>query len=97
MNVLAADLKAEGVTVINCTPRSALTCFPMGDLDRSFAKCASPSSASGPSRSPPFLFTDGLKRLGYTIIHRQNPDPRDRPKSRDDLIVIWNKSAATTR
>jgi len=36
-------------------------------------------------------FTDGLKRLGYTIIHRQNPDPRDRPKSRDDLIVIWNK------
>ena len=36
-------------------------------------------------------FTDGLKRLGYTIIHRQNPDPRDRPKSRDDLLVLWNK------
>ena len=36
-------------------------------------------------------FTDGLKRLGYTIIHRQNPDPRDRPKNRDDLLVLWNK------
>ncbi len=36
-------------------------------------------------------FTDGLKRLGYSIIHRQNPDPRDRPKNRDDLLVLWNK------
>lgn len=32
MGVLAADLKTEGVTVVNCTPGSALTCFPMGDL-----------------------------------------------------------------
>ena len=32
MNVLAKDLAAEGVEVINCTPGSALTCFPMGDL-----------------------------------------------------------------
>ena len=32
MGVLAADLKTEGVTVVNCTPGSALTCFPMGHL-----------------------------------------------------------------
>ena len=38
MNVLAADLKAEGVEVINCTPGSALTCFPMGDLSTELAK-----------------------------------------------------------
>ena len=38
MGVLAKDLAAEGVTVINCTPRSALTCFPMGDLEQELAK-----------------------------------------------------------
>ena len=36
-------------------------------------------------------FTEGLKRLGYDIIHRQNPDPRFRPSGRDDLLVLWNK------
>ena len=35
--VEAADLKAEGVEVINCTPGSALTCFPMGDLEQELA------------------------------------------------------------
>lgn len=30
--VLAKELEAEGVEVVNCTPRSALECFPMGDL-----------------------------------------------------------------
>ena len=38
MNVLAKDLKDEGVEVINCTPGSALTCFPMGDLEQELAK-----------------------------------------------------------
>ena len=31
--VLAKDLKAAGVEVINCTPGSALTVFPMGTLE----------------------------------------------------------------
>lgn len=31
--VLAKDLKATGVEVINCTPGSALTVFPMGTLE----------------------------------------------------------------
>lgn len=39
MGVLAADLKAEGVTVVNCTPGSALTHFPMGDLETELARC----------------------------------------------------------
>jgi len=38
MGVLAADLKTEGVTVVNCTPGSALTCFPMGDLEQELVK-----------------------------------------------------------
>ncbi|MBS0330767.1 MAG: DUF115 domain-containing protein [Proteobacteria bacterium] len=38
MGVLAADLKTEGVEVINCTPGSALTCFPMGDLEQELVK-----------------------------------------------------------
>ena len=38
MGVLAKDLAAEGVTVINCTPGSALTCFPMSDLEQELAK-----------------------------------------------------------
>ena len=38
MGVLAADLKAEGVAVINCTPGSALTHFPMGDLETELAR-----------------------------------------------------------
>lgn len=38
MGVLAKDLKDEGVEVINCTPGSALTCFPMGDLEQELAK-----------------------------------------------------------
>lgn len=38
MVVLAADLKTEGVTVVNCTPGSALTCFPMGDLEQELVK-----------------------------------------------------------
>lgn len=36
-------------------------------------------------------FTDGLKRLGYTIIHRLNPSPAERPKDHNDLLVLWNK------
>ena len=38
VGVLAADLKTEGVTVVNCTPGSALTCFPMGDLEQELVK-----------------------------------------------------------
>lgn len=38
MGVLAKDLAAEGVTVINCTPGSALACFSMGDLEQELAK-----------------------------------------------------------
>lgn len=38
MGVLAVDLKTEGVTVVNCTPGSALTCFPMGDLEQELVK-----------------------------------------------------------
>lgn len=30
---LVAPLKAAGVSIVNCTPRSAITCFPMGTLD----------------------------------------------------------------
>lgn len=30
---LAADLKAEGVEVINCTPGSALDCFPKAQIE----------------------------------------------------------------
>jgi hypothetical protein len=29
---MAIDLKAVGVSVVNCTPGSALTCFPMSDI-----------------------------------------------------------------
>ncbi len=38
MVVLAADLKTEGVTVVNCTPGSALTCFQTGDLEQELVK-----------------------------------------------------------
>ena len=38
MGVLAKDLKDEGVEVINCTPGSALTCFPTSDLEQELAK-----------------------------------------------------------
>jgi hypothetical protein len=32
MGVLAGELKASGVDVVNCSRVSALTCFPVGDL-----------------------------------------------------------------
>lgn len=35
---LAKGLKAEKVEVINCTPGSALQCFPMGDLEKELLK-----------------------------------------------------------
>lgn len=35
---LADDLKAAGVEVINCTPGSALKCFPTGDLETELTK-----------------------------------------------------------
>lgn len=38
MGVLADDLKAAGVTVVNCTPGSALTHFLMGDLEQELAR-----------------------------------------------------------
>lgn len=38
MGVLAKDLKAEGVEVVNCTPGSALKHFPMGDLEQELAR-----------------------------------------------------------
>lgn len=38
MGVLAKDLKAEGIEVVNCTPGSALKHFPMGDLEQELAK-----------------------------------------------------------
>lgn len=31
-DALAADLRQAGITVLNCTPGSALTCFPRADL-----------------------------------------------------------------
>ena len=33
-NHLAVDLKKEGCEVINCTPGSALTCFPMSTIEK---------------------------------------------------------------
>lgn len=33
-NHLAVDLKKEGVSVVNCTPGSALTCFPMSTIEK---------------------------------------------------------------
>lgn len=36
-DTLAKDLKAEGVEVVNCTPRSALTVFPMSTLQKELA------------------------------------------------------------
>ncbi len=36
--VFAADLKAEGVEVVNCSPDSALNSFPRGDLAEELAK-----------------------------------------------------------
>ena len=35
---LAEDLKAAQCEVINCTPKSALQCFPMGDMEQELAK-----------------------------------------------------------
>ena len=80
MGVLAVDLKTEGVTVVNCTPGSALTCFPMGDLEQEFVKVSTAVLCIRPE--PHYrcnAFTEGLKRLGYDIIHRQNPDPAFSP------------------
>lgn len=31
-DLLAADLRARGIEVLNCTPGSALSCFPFADL-----------------------------------------------------------------
>ena len=39
MRILAKELEAEGAEVVNCTIRSALECFPMGDLKTELAKC----------------------------------------------------------
>jgi hypothetical protein len=33
-NFLAVDLKKEGCEVVNCTPGSALTCFPMSTIEK---------------------------------------------------------------
>ena len=38
MGIVARDLKAEGVEVVNCTPGSALQCFPFGDIATELAK-----------------------------------------------------------
>lgn len=38
MDLVARDLQAEGVEVVNCTPNSALKCFPFGDLVTELAK-----------------------------------------------------------
>jgi hypothetical protein len=37
---LAADLKKEGVEVVNCSRDTALQCFPRGDLDEVLRACA---------------------------------------------------------
>lgn len=37
MEPLAKEMTARGIEVINCTPGSALTCFPMGSLDHARA------------------------------------------------------------
>ena len=42
-------------------------------------------------------FTEGLKRLGYDIIHRQNPDPRFRPPVATICWCCGTRSAATMR
>ena len=36
---LARDLAKQGCTVLNCTPGSALTCFPTADFDVEIARC----------------------------------------------------------
>lgn len=35
---LARDLKDDGIEVINCTRRTAMKCFPMGDLEYELAR-----------------------------------------------------------
>lgn len=35
---LAPELKKRGVEIVNCTPQSALTCFPMMDLTEAIAR-----------------------------------------------------------
>lgn len=37
---LAADLHKEGVTVINCAPKSHLTCFPKSTIEQCLAPIA---------------------------------------------------------
>lgn len=37
---LAASLQQRGIEVLNCTPRSALQCFPMANLEETLAPCA---------------------------------------------------------
>jgi hypothetical protein len=36
--VLATDLEAEGVEVVNCSPGTALRCFPTADLETALAR-----------------------------------------------------------
>lgn len=45
---LAPVLVKKGVSVVNCTPGSALTCFPFGDPDTELAKAAAASPKIGP-------------------------------------------------
>jgi len=52
-NLIAADLAADGVIVHNCSTRSALTCFPTGNLNELIAqstdRCDRYDSAPTPS------------------------------------------------
>ena len=41
MGLMARDLEAAGVEVVNCSRRTALTCFRRGDLREELARCRS--------------------------------------------------------
>jgi hypothetical protein len=43
---LARGLAAQGIEVINCTPGSALTCFPWAPLEEGLRRCASRSTCT---------------------------------------------------
>lgn len=42
---LGAALSARGISVINCTPGSAIKCFPFMALEEALAACAEPAAA----------------------------------------------------
>ena len=90
MGVLAVDLKTEGVTVVNCTPGVGAHVLPDG---RSGAGACEVSTAVLCIRPEPHYRCNCLHRRpqaakGYDIIHRQNPDPRFRLRSRRSVGAV---------